>query len=152
MGRSLEERVQRLEDIKEIETLISRYANYANVGEGSGDPEKFAALFTEDAVWDLRSPLTGRQAIIDRMRKIEQLKYIGFHFALNPRVEVDGDAARGEWDLLFSVIIPGTTQPTNICGFYSADIVRTREGWRFKRFKYRVSEHFDFTADVRHKE
>jgi hypothetical protein len=149
---SLEERIQHLEDIKEIETLIALYAHYANVGEGSGDPEKFAALFTDDAVWDLRQPLTGRKAIADRLRVIEKLKYIGFHFALNPRVEVEGDTAHGEWDLLFSVIIPGTTQPTNICGFYAADMVRTPEGWRFKRFKYRVSDYFDFTADERHKE
>lgn len=151
-GLSLEQRLQRMEDIEAIRRLMSNYAHYANVGEGSGDPEKFAALFTEDATWDLRAPLKGRQAIIDRLRVIEKLKYVGFHFSLNPRIDVDGDTASGDWDMLFSVIIPGTTTPTTICGFYSARMVRTPEGWRFSYFKYRVSPHFDFTADERHKE
>lgn len=45
----VEELLQRLEDIEAIRKLKNRYSHYANVGEGSGSPEKFAALFTEPA-------------------------------------------------------------------------------------------------------
>lgn len=140
---SIEQRIRRLEDIEEIRRLKSLYSHYANVGEGSGDPAKFAALFTEDCIWDLSGKeLHGRQPIIERMHEIERLQYIGLHFALNPRIEVDGDDAYGEWDLIFPVFPPGRTEQTTVCGFYWDRLRRTDEGWRFAYVKYRVSPKF----------
>lgn len=136
-------RIQRLEDIEAIRRLKSLYSHYANVGEGSGDPEKFAALFTEDCEWDLsNNPLHGRQAIIDRLHEIERLHYIGLHFALNPRIDVNGDEAYGEWDLIFPVYPPDGAPMTTVCGFYWDRFRRTEDGWKFTCVKYRVSEKF----------
>jgi len=143
---SLEARLRRLEDIEEIRRLKSLYSHYANVGEGSGDPDKFAALFTEDCEWDLsNNPLHGRPAIIERLRQIEKLQYIGLHFSLNPRIEVNGDEASGEWDLIFPVFPPGGEPMTTVCGFYWDRFRRTPEGWKFTYVKYRVSEKFATT-------
>jgi uncharacterized protein (TIGR02246 family) len=143
MQGDLEARVRRLEDIHEIQNLKSQYAHYANVGEGSGDIAKFAALFAADGVWDLRgNELRGREAIAAHLKHIGTLGYVGLHFALNPRVDVDGDAALGFWDLAFPVIPPGADGPVMVCGFYEDRLRRTEEGWRFTLVKYRVSESF----------
>ena len=140
---SVESRLRRLEDIEEIRKLKSLYSHFANVGEGSGDPEKFAALFTEDCIWDLSGrEIRGRPGIIERLREIEKLQYIGLHFSLNPRIEVNGDEASGEWDLIFPVFPPNKTQHTTVCGFYWDRFRRTSEGWRFTYVKYRVSPKF----------
>lgn len=142
-NNSIESRLRRLEDIEEIRRLKSLYSHYANVGEGSGDPEKFAALFTEDCVWDLSgNALEGRKPIIERLREIEKLQYIGLHFSLNPRIDVDGDEAYGEWDLIFPVFPPGKETQTTVCGFYWDRFRRTSDGWRFTYVKYRVSPKF----------
>lgn len=142
-GLTIEERLRRLEDIEEIRKLKSLYCHYANVGEGSGDIERFVQLFTHDALWDLsNNPLRGREAIAARLREVERLQYIGLHFGLNPRIEIQGDTAHGEWDLCFPVIPPGEKTPTVVCGFYEDNLVRTPEGWRFTSVKYRVSPRF----------
>lgn len=145
----IEARLRRLEDIHEIETLKARYAHYANVGEGSGDVEKFVALFTEDGVWDLRGKvLRGRAEIAAHLTHVGTLGYVGLHFALNPRLEVEGDRARGLWDLAFPVIPPGATTPITVCGYYEDQLWRTPQGWRFTSVKYRVSEPFSLTRQV----
>lgn len=140
---SLEARIQRLEDIEQIRRLKSLYSHYANVGEGSGDAEKFADLFTDDCLWDLsNNPLHGKEKIIDRLHEIERLQYIGLHFSLNPRIDVDGDEAYGEWDLIFPVFPPGGKPLTTVCGYYTDRFRRTKDGWRFTYVKYRVSPKF----------
>lgn len=142
---TIEQRLQRLEDIHEITTLKSWYNLYANVGEGTGDPEKFAALFTEDCIWDLSGmELRGRDAIIERLREIERLQYIGVHTSTNPRIQIEpgADEAYGEWDLVFPVFPPNSTVQTTVCGFYWDRFRRTSEGWKFTYVKYRVSPRF----------
>ena len=140
---SIEERVRRLEDIEEIRKLKSLYSHYANVGEGTGDADKFAQLFTDDCIWDLsNNELRGKAAIIDRLHEIERLNYAGVHFSLNPRIEVNGDEASGEWDLIFPVFPPDGTGLTTVCGYYWDRLRRTPQGWRFTYVKYRVSAKF----------
>jgi hypothetical protein len=143
---TFEARLRRLEDIEEIRRLKSLYCHFANVGEGSGDIDKFVALFTEDAVWDLSGNVrTGRASIAERLREVEKLQYVGLHFGLNPRIEVDGDEAHGLWDLNFPVIPPGEKQPRVVCGFYEDRLLRTPDGWRFTYVKYRVSPRFSLS-------
>jgi len=146
MQSNVESRVRRLEDIHDIQTLKAHYASYANVGEGSGNVAKFAALFAEDGVWDLRGKiLAGREEIAAHLSHVETLGYVGLHFALNPRVEVNGDEAHGLWDLAFPVIPPGADGPLMVCGYYEDRLRRTAEGWRFTLVTYRVSEPFSLT-------
>jgi hypothetical protein len=138
-----EQRLQRLEDIEAIHKLKSFYCHYANVGEGSGNIDKFINLFTEDAVWDLSGNIRrGRQSIAERLGEVEKLQYIGLHFWGNPRIEVDHDEASGLWDLIFPVIPPGQTAVRTVCGFYEDRLRRTPDGWRFTFVKYRVSPKF----------
>lgn len=140
---TLEQRIRRLEDIEAIRKLKSYYSLYANVGEGTGDPVKFADLFTDDYIWDLsQQEFRGKQQIIDRLDEIARLQYIGVHFSLNPRIEVNGDEASGEWDLIFPVFPPDGRPLTTVCGYYTDRLRRTPDGWRFTYVKYRVSPKF----------
>ena len=140
---TMEQRIQRLEDIEEIRKLKSLYSHFANVGEGTGDAHKFAELFTEDCIWDLsHKEYKGRQEIIDRLGEIEKLNFAGVHFSLNPRIEIKGDEAMGEWDLIFPVFPPDGRPLTTVCGYYTDRLRRTPNGWRFTYVKYRVSPRF----------
>ena len=60
---TLEERVQRLEDIEDIRRLKIRYAQFC---DAQYDPDGIASCFTDDAVWDGGSAFgvhQGKQAI-----------------------------------------------------------------------------------------
>ena len=77
-----------LEDKDAIRDLIVAYCHYAD----AGDPDRWASLFTEDAVWD-GGPFgkhEGRAAI---RAQYEGAKSRNRHVMANILVSVDGDEA-----------------------------------------------------------
>ena len=106
---TLEERIQRLEDIEAIKQLKAEYCAYCDDGY---NPDAIAKLYTEDAVWDGGESLgrcDGREAIREFFQGAPKMISFAIHNVLNPRIEVHGDTATGVWYLLQ----PMTTAPKN---------------------------------------
>ncbi|MFO0687795.1 MAG: nuclear transport factor 2 family protein [Myxococcota bacterium] len=111
---ALEVRVARAEAHAEILALKSRYgaladARYARKGPRSQAEidvvaEQLASLFTIDAVWEGGGVLgrcEGRAAIRERFRE-PTLQY-AWHFFVKPEIRVEGERAKGTWDVLAMV-------------------------------------------------
>lgn len=109
---ALEARLRAAEDVQAIQRLKARYAELVDArydrrggvkapDEVARVADAIAALFTPDGVWDGGAALgtcTGRDAIAARMR--EPTLSFSWHFFLKPCIEVEGDTARGTWDIL----------------------------------------------------
>lgn len=108
---ALEARVARSEAHADLLSLKSRYgaladARYSRKGpreqaEIDAVAEQLAALFSEDAVWEGGGALgrcVGRAAIRERFRA-PTLHY-AWHFFVKPEIRVEGDRAKGTWDVL----------------------------------------------------
>jgi hypothetical protein len=108
---SLAARVRALEDAEAIRRLKARYAELVDARYGTAGPKpadelarlagEIVALFAEDAVWDGGAGLglcRGREAIRARMAAPTLL--FSRHYFVNPQIEIDGDRARGRWELL----------------------------------------------------
>lgn len=98
--RSLEERIQELEDLEAIRKLKFRYARFAD----EHDADSLAQLFTEDAVWEGGDEFgrhQGQQEI--RAFVLESWERItwAIHLMTNGEIEIDpsGSEASGTWDL-----------------------------------------------------
>lgn len=96
-GKSIEERLQRLEDLEAIRSLTNAY----HAGVNAHDLEAICAGFAEDAELVLANgvPVRGRAAIresyIGAMGKIKMVKqYVHAH-----TIEIDGAMAKGHADL-----------------------------------------------------
>ena len=107
----LETRLARLEAEAEIRRLKARYGALVDARYGRDGPRprpeieplarEIAELFTEEAVWDGGAGLglcRGRDAI--RERFLEPTLRFSWHYFVKPCLEVDGERARGTWDLL----------------------------------------------------
>jgi hypothetical protein len=107
----LEARLRRVEDVEAIRRLKARYGDLADRRYDPRGPlprsalepiaRELAGLFTEDAEWDGGPSLgrcRGRQAIYERF--LAPTLRFSWHYFVKPRIEVDGDAARGRWDVL----------------------------------------------------
>jgi hypothetical protein len=146
--RRLEARLRVVEDVQAIERLKARYGElvdrrYGPRGVVAADEldalaTDIAGLFTEDAVWDggkLLGLCRGRAEIRERFR--EPTLLFSWHFFVKPRIEVDGDRARGTWDIL----APCTTRDGKaqwMAGVEEDEYERGATGWLHRSMKLRV--------------
>ncbi|MFK7897681.1 MAG: nuclear transport factor 2 family protein [Myxococcota bacterium] len=107
----LEARVHTAESHAAILDLKSRYgalmdARYTREGpktesELDALAEQLCDLFTPEAIWEAGGELgtvQGRAALFERFRRPSLL--YSWHFFVKPEIEVQGETARGCWDVL----------------------------------------------------
>jgi ketosteroid isomerase-like protein len=96
----LERRVQRLEDIEAIRDLK---ASYGQVCDQGYDPDKLAAMFTEDAEFNLTEKGTtqtskGRAAIRERFLLMpKRIEFAAHYFIQQAKIAVEGNTAAASW-------------------------------------------------------
>ena len=143
MGKTIEERLQALEDREAIIKLKAQYVNYNDggwVGPTHTNPQAVADMFVEDGVWD-GSPNSGyakgRKAIKELFEAFGAVPFI-VHYVTNPLIEVDGDSATGHWHALVTATMPGP-QAVWVLGLYKEEYVRTADGWKFKTLRFETA-------------
>jgi uncharacterized protein (TIGR02246 family) len=122
-----------LVDRARIRELTARY----NRCFDDGDPEGFAATFTEDGAMEIDGgPTTrGREALAEMVRRTP---YGIVHVTVDAIVEVDGDRAVQDVTLLVvnrpSADTPPEKRRSRLqrTGRYHDELVRTPDGWRFQ--------------------
>jgi uncharacterized protein (TIGR02246 family) len=110
------------EDRDEIRDLFARYCLHIDAGEAA----EWAALFTEDGVFDMGSePLVGREALAVFAGSLGASMH---HMVLNEVIDVDGDVASSRASIL--VVAGGQLVTT---GRYR-DTLRREDGrWRIAK-------------------
>ena len=102
-SKTLEERIQAIEDVEAIKKLKYRYGEACDDQHRSGHKvEDFVALFTEDAVWDLKEfgSSRGRNEIQKHQERVLRDIRFSAHFFVQPQIEVEEATARARWYLL----------------------------------------------------
>jgi hypothetical protein len=141
MAKSLEERIQLIEDREEIVRLRARYTLLNDGGWGGTgthhDIDGLMELFTPNAVWDGTPYLPraeGHDAIRNVMTDFEAIPFV-IHNVMNPIIDVDGDTAKGDWH----AIIVGTDMDGGavwVFGKYEEDYVRLNGKWQFHHVRF----------------
>jgi uncharacterized protein (TIGR02246 family) len=126
--------VQWLADRARIRELTARY----NRAFDDGDAEGFAATFTQDGVMEVAGgfEVKGHEALAKMCRSVP---YGIVHVTVDAVVEVDGD--RATQDVTVMVLKrpkpdagpEERTSRLDRSGRYHDELVRTPEGWRFRR-------------------
>jgi uncharacterized protein (TIGR02246 family) len=113
----------------DIRQLLARYNHLMD----SHDDEGWAALFTEDAVFDAGGgPVVGREAL----RKFAASVPAGLrHVVVNEVIDIEGDEAHARANLL---LFAGTPRALAMMGTYDDTLRRTDGGWRFARRVFRA--------------
>jgi hypothetical protein len=135
--QTIEQRLQRLDDIETLRQLKFRYCAYCDAGY---DGILLAPLFTDDAVWD-GGPLgyaAGRKAIFDFFASCSKLIPFAIHHVTNPIIEIAGDLATGEWLLWEPMVFARGERATWMAARYY-DVYRRVDGkWKFAHVKIDV--------------
>ena len=131
---SIEQRLQRLEDIEAIRQLKHRYCALC---DDNYNPPGLAGLFAEDAVWD-GGPLgkvQGQAAIQEMFKNAPGMMKFAVHYVMNDIIEVSGDTATAEWLLWQPTVIRQNDQAMWLAAGYKDQYVRTADGWRVKHLQ-----------------
>lgn len=144
----LEARLRAVEDVQHIQRLKACYGALADARYGRDGPKprvelepiarQLSELFTPDAVWDGGPGLGechGREAIYERF--LEPTLLFSWHYFVKPEIEVDGDRARGTWDIL----APCTTRDGRgrwMVGWEEDEYRRVDGVWLHQRMKLGV--------------
>ena len=129
------EAVRELHDRVAIEELLRDYGRTID----ERDFDAFGALFAEDGEYGSGPALTvGPEAIAEGMRTVFEANALGFaepnfHVFFNQVIKVDGDSASASSMSFY--VVPGEDGLPEIAlmARYDDDLVRTGEGWKFKR-------------------
>lgn len=140
--QSIEERIERLEDIEAIKHLTACYSFHINKGWNGKvvHVDAMPEIFAEDAQWEskaMKVKAVGLQEIIKALQEQTVHTDFSMHSYTNPIIDVYGDKATGNW-LFWIASIRNGGSPNEV--FMSEDIiyVRTDKGWRVKQ----VDVHF----------
>jgi hypothetical protein len=136
---ALRRRVEATEAVLGVQALKARYAELVDQRYSGGRvidggslrrvADDIAGLFAEDGVWDGGPGLgrhEGRAAIADQLRQPSLI--FSRHLFVNPRIEVDGERARGRWDLLCPCLRPDGSSWW-MCGVEDDEYVRVDGTW-----------------------
>jgi hypothetical protein len=121
-----------LYDIEQIKQLKHRYCAYCDEGY---DADGIAGLFVEDGVWDGGPFGTyhGRAAIHAFFAGASKLISFANHYVSNPVIDIEGDIARGRWDLWQPMVNEPAHRAAWLVAKYRDTYVRTAGGWMFER-------------------
>ena len=135
MSFDLEKTVRRLADIEDIKQLKARYASAC---DDHYNPDKLAALFTEDAIWDgsILGYAEGRTGIHEFFAASSALVPFAVHQISNPIIEIDGDTATGQWFLWQPMVFQGAA--LWLSATYDDQYVRQGEQWLYQHLKLNI--------------
>ena len=133
---TLEERIQRLEDIRACEQLQYQYEQYLDngyIGEG------IASLFVEDGLWEIKGcggTAKGHEAIKQHAANLGKAIKWGQHNMMAPMIEIaeDGKTATGKFCLLclLTMEVDGVDDAYVLSGKYSNKYVKIDGKWYFE--------------------
>jgi uncharacterized protein (TIGR02246 family) len=122
-----------LEDEKAIRDLILRYCFLVD-GIVGRDADAFAAMFTEDGVWNsvtMGKHVEGRKELRDFISQVYSGDAIYRHLIANILIAVDGDRATARSYVHVSNLATGTPVCLMIA-FYEDELLRQNGTWLFK--------------------
>ena len=134
---NLEARIDRLESMEAIRTLKHSYCKYC---DEDYNPEKLKTLFWDDAVWDAGEQFgqhKGPDAIAEFFQAVSADIVWARHFVVNERINVDGDSANGEFQIIqpCTFKVKGEDQAAWLIGQYTETYTRRDGVWKYQTLK-----------------
>lgn len=153
MPQDLVELERRLARVEAHERIGALMAEYLYLVDRKPDPDRIAALFSEDAIWEPRGnlaleqqPSCGREAIRELFAGIPKAMPFLAHFITNASIDVAADAqtAHGRWHTFELLTMASPAEQIVQLAWYENDFAREGEEWKIKQIRFEDSLSFPF--------
>jgi SnoaL-like domain len=133
---SLESRMQRMEDEKEIRELLVEYGRRLDARDYRG----YAELFAREGEWlggmgRTKGPAEVESMLVKGLGPVasDYRNHLDFHILTNFQITVDGDRATAYSRVLFLVKSADNVPAPSRGGHYEDELIREGGRWRFLR-------------------
>ena len=137
---SLEERIQRLEDIDAIKQLKAKYLHSCDVKNIEGIRDCFS---TNKTVIDYGAigSFSDRESFLDVFQAMACNKHtIDMHHGQNPQIHwINAEKASATWDLYFYQVNTESKNLTQLAGSYADEYEKQNDQWVIVSTKFTVS-------------
>ncbi len=136
MPATLEQRIGILEDIESIKKLKASYCYLADAGmQDANLMEDFADLFVPD-IWvdfEFLGTYHGKESVVAFYRnQVAALLSYSAHMVTNPRIEVKGDLAEGDWYVIVPLTVRDTGQAAWLQARYQEQYQKIDGYWKWR--------------------
>ncbi len=136
--------VQKLspDDYMEINNLYARYTRAADMG-GAGDGSDWANCFTPDGAFGNTTGHEALKKIITNFHKntLQKMGWSSRHTYTSPLITITPEGVKGS---VYALVYNVTAKPPFVdhSGVYEDWLVKTPDGWRFKKRVFKTSQTF----------
>ena len=130
-----------LRDYMEIQQLYSRYVRAADMG-GAGDGSDWAGCFTPDGEFGQTKGTEALKTLIHNFHlRVQKEGWSSRHTYSGLLITPTPEGAKGS---VYALVFNVTAKPPFVdhSGVYEDWLVKTRDGWRFKRRLFKISGSF----------
>jgi hypothetical protein len=133
--KTIEQRLQALEDEAAIRTLAARFADASILA----DYDEFTSLWAAGGIWTIHEPFFASAAGIEKIdamvRGLRKGRGFFVQFVHSGVIKLDGDKATARWVMREASEGPGDAYYNNYA-VYEDSLVRSAEGWQFASRDY----------------
>lgn len=134
MDPDLAARITRLEDIEAIKQLK---AEYCDICDDMHNPDRIAALFADDGIWESPSfgKARGHEEIRALFARFRDMFSFSQHNIMNPRIRVNGETATGVWYIMGPWNDRTTGRNLWMTARYDDDYVKIDGEWKYAHLR-----------------
>jgi len=125
---------QQLTELQDIEAIKKLKAEYCDICDDDHNPERIVTIFADDGIWEAEGVGYAKGPV--ELRKLFQsfADRISFsqHHVFNPRITVNGNAARGSWYFLGPFTFRKGQRQVWIAARYEDEYIKINGTWKFK--------------------
>jgi ketosteroid isomerase-like protein len=117
--------------------ICDLFVSFCYAADALGDGTEIAALFSDDAVYDLTGfglyAFTGRPAIHDFFRTSFAATRRNVHFISNIKVQIGASSTASASAYVHAFSEPKDGDKIELRARYDVDVVKSADGWQFSR-------------------
>ncbi len=127
-------RITRIEDIEAIKQLK---ALYCEICDDDHNADRIVTIFTTDGIWEGRGIGTaqGHTELQTLFKKFQKMISFSQHMVMNPRIEVNGDSAKGTWYFFGPFTMYENNQAKWQSTRYEEDYAKENGEWKIKHLR-----------------
>lgn len=123
--------------LQDIEAIKQLKAEYCDICDDDHNQDRIVSIFAEDGIWEGKGAgyAKGHTELRKLFKSFQERISFSQHNVFNPRIEVNGNEARGHWYFLGPFTFRKDNRQLWLAARYEDDYVKINGTWKFQHLR-----------------